>query len=184
MILNNSGLSLDQFIQDQPAIVAESDIKLIPANGEQIIHEVRAISLSTNTDERGSLTELLSYRMGPIGSVKHIYNVKTEPGSIRAWVFHKLQWDRLAFTEGSFELVLYDLRPQSPTYGRMNEFQLGKSNKCCLLIPPYIIHGVQNIGMTQASFINMTDQVFNESNPDKYRVPWNDPRIPYNFKKI
>jgi dTDP-4-dehydrorhamnose 3,5-epimerase len=112
----------------------------------------------------------------------HVYAVTAAPGSVRAWVFHKRQSDRLAFTNGALRVVLYDLREHSPTFGRLNVLDVGAENKLQLTIPPFVVHGVQNRGAGAATFINMPTRAYDPSYPDKSRLPYDHPGIPYRFE--
>jgi dTDP-4-dehydrorhamnose 3,5-epimerase len=59
---------------------------------------------------------------------------------------------------------------------------VGAANKVMLTIPPFVVHAVQNRGDEDAIFINMPTRAYDPANPDKARVAWNDPRIPYRFE--
>ena len=85
------------------------------------------------------------------------------------------------FTTGLFKIVLYDIRPKSLTYGSVNIFLLGKDKPGLLYIPPFVIHGVQNTLNSTESFVNMPTSVYDCNDPDKYRLPFDDKRIPYQF---
>ena len=137
--------------------------------------------LAVHADSRGSLSELLTTRDGPIEPIVHVYQVTAEAGSIRAWVYHRWQYDRLAFTNGRFRIALYDIRPDSPTVNMLNVFVLGRERPGLLRLPPYVIHGVQNVGNEVAMFINMPTKAYDPGEPDKCRLPAGDIRIPFNF---
>lgn len=149
---------------------------------ENQIHGVVIRQLDTQTDSRGSLT-VLATTAGDSGfQAPHVYLVHAAPKSIRAWVYHRVQSDCLAYTNGVFRVVLYDLRPESPTYLKLNVLEAGASNKIQLTIPPFVVHGVQNRGSEDAFFVNMPNRAYDPADPDKLRLPRNDPRIPYAFE--
>jgi dTDP-4-dehydrorhamnose 3,5-epimerase len=50
-----------------------------------------------------------------------------------------------------------------------------------IIIPNYVMHAVQNIGTTDATFINMPSHPYNHAEPDKYRLPLTNDIIPYRF---
>ena len=104
------------------------------------------------------------------------------PGSCRAWIYHRRQFDRLAIVNGRFEVVLYDIRPGSPTKGRLNVFVLGDERPALLRIPPFVIHGVRNVGADSATFVNLPTRAYDPHDPDKCRLNADDPRIPYRFQ--
>lgn len=102
--------------------------------------------------------------------------------SIRAWVYHRRQSDRLAFTMGKLRVVLYDLRPDSPTFQAVNVIDVGAANKVLLTIPPFVVHTVQNPTDEDTCFVNMPTRAYDPSNPDKSRLAWDHPGIPYTFE--
>jgi len=172
-------LSLGEFVDDSPWV---EDVPLLQEfRIDNQIDGVRLNRLLTREDKRGDLTVLISDLNEVIAPVPHAYLVTAAPGSIRAWVYHKGQSDRLACTNGSMRVVLYDLRPQSPTYRELNVIDVGGSNRVLLTIPPEVVHGVQNRGLTAATFLNMPTRAYDPAHPDKSRLPYNHPGIPYVF---
>lgn len=146
-------LSLEDFTPDEPFPQAE-----VAADAEttaNMIDGVSVTALVSHSDSRGTLFELLTTRDGPIEPIVHVYRVTAEADSRRAWVYHRLQYDRLAFVNGRFRIVLYDIRPSSPTFSMLNVFILGQDQPGLLRIPPFVIHGVHNMGREAATFNNM-----------------------------
>jgi len=82
--------------------------------------------------------------------------------------------------EGPF---LQEIRIDNQIEGvRLNRFiDAGESNKVLLTIPPGVVHGVHNRGLAAATFINMPTRAYDPANPDKSRLPYNHPGIPYRF---
>ena len=132
----STGLCLDDFIADQPRPPVSATFETKQGTEAGLIDGVTVTPLVANVDERGSLLELLTTRDGPIEPIVHVYQVAAAPGSIRAWVFHRHQYDRLAFTMGQFEIALYDARPGSRTANRLNVFAVGARQPALLRIPP------------------------------------------------
>lgn len=145
------------------------------------IEGVRLRRLLSNRDGRGNLTVLMSDLYAPEDTTPHVYLVTAAARSIRAWVYHKRQSDRLAFTQGTIRVVLYDLRPESATYGVLNVLDVGAANMLQLTIPPFVVHAVQNLGDTDSQFVNMPTRAYDPANPDKSRLPVDHPGIPYVF---
>ena len=173
----SSGLSLEDFISDKPSTRADQ-------GGSRQTGPIEGVSvtpLSVNSDDRGALSELLTTRDGPIEPIVHIYQVTALAGSIRAWVYHEHQADRLAFCNGQFEIALYDVRPGSPTINQLAVFRLGREQPALLRIPPRVVHGVCNIGKETSTFVNMPTRAYDHHAPDKCRLSYDDPRIPYRF---
>ena len=178
-VLTSPGLRLEDFVSDLSKPLAAAALAGTVAT--DVIEGVTATPLIGNHDERGSLFELLTTRDGPIEPIVHVYQVVAAPGSIRAWIYHRRQYDRLAFTMGNFEVALYDARPGSRTESRLNVFAVGAEQPCLLRIPPFVIHGVRNAGAEWGYFVNLPTNVYDRNVPDKARLPYDDPRIPYVF---
>lgn len=172
-------LRLEDFTQDASLPEAKSASPEIHTT--DMIDGVSVTPLAFNSDSRGSLCELLTTRDGAIEPIVHVYQVTAEPGSVRAWVYHRFQWDRLALVNGRIKVVLYDIRPNSSTYGMLNVMILGRDHPSLLRIPPLVIHAVQNIGQEATTFVNLPTKAWLSNACDKYRLPSGDPRIPYNL---
>lgn len=171
-------LTLEDFIEDQPwteNVQPFSEIAI-----ENQIEGVKIQRLLTHADQRGDLTVLLS-SLYTDQRTEHVYLVTARAQSVRAWVYHKHQHDRLAYTNGDIRVVLFDLRKDSPSYQRLNVIDVGSANRVQITIPPFVVHGVQNRGSSDAYFINMPTRAYDPSNPDKSRLPKNHPDIPYVF---
>jgi dTDP-4-dehydrorhamnose 3,5-epimerase len=174
-------LKLTDFKEDQPW--ADEVVPFKDVAGADTINGVRLQRLVTHGDSRGDLTVLLSTGYGVFDPLPpHVYQVTAGAGSIRAWVFHRLQSDRLAFTTGRFRVVLFDLREESATHGKLNVLDLGSDNRVLLTIPPFVVHGVQNRGADAATFVNLPTNAYDPAHPDKARLPWDHAGIPYRFE--
>jgi len=171
--------SLDDFRADLPW-QPDGD----PADGSLVTQIVGAKlePLAVHADPRGELVELLTTRDTNCEDIVHVYRVTAAPGSVRAWVYHKHQEDRLAYTEGHFQIVLFDIRPDSPTRGMLEEHHLGGAHPARLTIPRGVVHGVKNCGSAPASFVNMPTRAYDPAAPDKHRIHYPDPRVPFSFE--
>jgi dTDP-4-dehydrorhamnose 3,5-epimerase len=161
--------TIETFIQDMPREIARSERIL----DEVTIDGVILDRLRPNTDERGSLIELLTTRDGPIEPIVHVYQVIAAPGSLRGWVYHKWQHDRLHFTLGDLEIQLVDIRRDSPTCGNRMALHVGAARQCRLTIPPLVAHSLRNLGDSAATFLNMPTHPYDPTNPDKFRYGGN-----------
>lgn len=173
-------LRLEDFVEDTPWQPPGAEFAELRIADQ--IHGVELRRLTTIADGRGDLTVLLSDRFGKAFRTPHVYLVTTAARSIRAWVYHKRQSDRLAYVNGRLRIVLYDLRPDSPSYQALNVIDAGADNKILLTIPPFVVHAVQNLGDEDAFFINMPTRAYDPAHPDKSRVPKDHPGIPYRFE--
>jgi len=79
-------------------------------------------------------------------------------------------------------VVLYDPRPESSTRGKVNVFHMGYLNPLLLRIPPFVYHGFTAEGGQQSLIINYPTELYNYVEPDEYRLPYDDPSIPYDWE--
>lgn len=115
--------------------------------------------------------------------VVHVYQTLVRPGRIKGWAYHKRQIDRIFLQSGALRFVLYDMRPDSPSFGRINDLCLSERNRGLLVIPCYVAHAVENIGEGHAVFINLPTEPYRHDNPDKYVLPIDTPEIPFRFAR-
>jgi dTDP-4-dehydrorhamnose 3,5-epimerase len=172
-------LRLEDFVDDTPWTPSATEFADVPL--PDIIEGVRVQRLPVHRDLRGELTVLITALTDESLTAPHVYHVRAEPRSIRAWVYHKRQADRLAYVDGRFRLVLYDLRPGSKTHGRLNVMDVGAENRVLVTIPPFVIHGLRNLDDQPSAFVNMPTKPYDPAWPDKSRIPYGHPGIPYVF---
>ena len=168
------------------SVVASKDLSTVDSSGkrkETLIQGVLVRPAVTQVDERGEIAEMYSTLWGvePDAPLAHVYMSMIRPGKVKGWVYHKEQSDRMFSLSGFVKYVLWDPRPDSPTHGMINEIHLSERNRGLLLIPPYVVHALQNIGHIDAVFVNMPTQPYNHGSPDKYRVDKDS--VPYSFNR-
>ncbi|WP_420392687.1 dTDP-4-dehydrorhamnose 3,5-epimerase family protein [Acuticoccus sp.] len=177
---NAPAVAPNDFVKDpaisRPVVAPTADLP------SSTIEGVELTPIPPLADGRGRLVELLTQRDGPVPEIVHVYQVFAVSRSVRAWVYHEKQSDRLAFADGAFLVALFDIRDGSPTYGQLDVLHLGEAAPMRLHVPPYVVHGVQNVGDRDASFVNMPTVAYNPHDPDKRRIPHPDPRIPFTFE--
>jgi len=150
---------------------------------QPLIDGVRVRMATTQVDERGTLSELYNPAWGfEEAPLVYVYQVSLRPKKIKGWVVHRLQDDRLFISQGTLRVVLYDDRADSPTHRMVNELFLSEWNRGLLRIPRGVYHALQNVGDTDALFINMPTRAYNHADPDKYRLPLDNDLIPFKFK--
>ncbi|BFM09456.1 cupin domain-containing protein [Halioxenophilus aromaticivorans] len=113
--------------------------------------------------------------------IKQIIQVTLRPGAISAWHMHRLQKDHVFVILGTFKLAMYDGRPQSPTYQKLEVRNLSNLRPGALVIPPGIWHGFKNLSHQESIFINYFDRAYQYSDPDEYRLPPDTTEIPFTF---
>lgn len=132
-------------------------------------------------DDRGYLAELLRADE-PIFSGFGQANVTlTYPGVVKAWHYHKEQDDLWVCVKGMIRAAMYDMREGSPTYGQTQELYLGDHNPALVKIPVGVAHGYKVVGNEPALILYFVTTPYQRENPDEYRIPWDDPSIPFDW---
>ena len=148
-----------------------------------MIDGVKVKQLKVMPDERGRLMEILRADDPEFIKFGQVYMTTGYPGVVKAWHFHKKQYDNFACLKGMMKVVLYDSREGSPTKGEVNEFFLGEHNNILLQIPPFVYHGFKCISDTEAMIINCCTEMYNRAEPDEYRLPPHGGDIPYDWSR-
>ena len=81
------------------------------------------------------------------------------------------------------KVVLYDNRPNSPTFGCINEIFRTDHDRTLMVIPAHVFHAHENVGTTDALFVSMPTRAYQHSDPDVYRLPLDTDLIPYSFQE-
>ena len=148
-----------------------------------MIHDVRIRQLRVIPDERGRLMEMLRADDELFKGFGQIYMTTAYPGVVKAWHYHKKQWDQFVCVRGMMKVVLFDSRDDSQTQGEVNEFFLGDYRTILLQIPPLVYHGFKCISDHEAMVINCPTEVYDYQEPDEYRVDAHDNDIPYDWAR-
>lgn len=146
-----------------------------------MIEGVRVKQLKMIPDERGRLMEILRHDDKEFIKFGQLYMTTAYPGVVKGWHYHKQQIDSFCTVRGMIKLVLYDAREKSPTHGEVNEFFQGEHHTILVQIPNFVYHGFKCISETEAIVINCPTEAYHHDKPDEFRVPYNDPSIPYNW---
>jgi len=146
-----------------------------------MIKDVKIKKLNINLDDRGWLTEVLRADDDFFKEIKQTNYTETYPGVIKAFHWHKKQWDFWFVVSGSAQVVLYDLREDSPTKGETDVFYLGENNRSVLAISPGVAHGYRVLGTKNVGLIYYTTESYDPNNPDEERLPFNDSRIGFDW---
>ncbi|QIC05911.1 spore coat protein [Brevibacillus sp. 7WMA2] len=104
----------------------------------------------------------------------------TYPGVIKAFHYHKKQDDIWFFPAGNAQVVLHDLRDESPTKGKTDVYYMGENHLISLFIPRGVAHGYRVLGQQPAVITYLTNNSYDPKDPDEYRISYDDKTI--NFK--
>ncbi|MFC1977607.1 dTDP-4-dehydrorhamnose 3,5-epimerase family protein [Chloroflexota bacterium] len=144
-----------------------------------MIAGVKLKPLSKIIDERGMIMHMLRCDDPDFEKFGEIYFSTAYPGTIKGWHEHTQQTQNYAVIQGVIKLVLYDNRPDSPTYKELMEIFTGEDNYQLIRIPPGVINGFKAIGTKTALVANCTTLPHQPNEMIRYE-PLGD-KVPYKW---
>jgi dTDP-4-dehydrorhamnose 3,5-epimerase len=177
--------SNERSLLDLTMASASRDKQTVTAQGAPVRSLIDGVSIRdvpTHVDERGSVVELYDLRWNwhPAPLVfAHSFTIR--PGFVKGWGLHETHEDRYFILLGDMELVLFDPRPNSPTYGQVSKIPMSESQRRLVNIPTHVWHAEHNVGTKDVVVIDFPTKPYNHADPDKYRLPIDTPLIPYSF---
>ncbi len=134
-------------------------------------------------DSRGRLMEIFRCDDPVFEKFGQVYITTTLPDIVKAWHYHKVQTDNFACVQGTIQVALFDARKDSPTFGEITELFMGVHKPQLISIPPGVFHGWKCVGLEEAIIVNVPSEPYNHERPDEYRLPWDEPSIPYDWTR-
>lgn len=125
-----------------------AQIPQLPRSGEIVGVEFKL--LKSHGDQRGFFREIVRntdsvFDGGVFGQWSHS---KMAKNVVKAWHYHHIQYDWWYVPIGKVQTVLFDNRPESPTFKRKLVFLMGETAKygadvfeVLVKIPPGVLHG-------------------------------------------
>ncbi|MFH1182136.1 MAG: dTDP-4-dehydrorhamnose 3,5-epimerase family protein [Candidatus Woesearchaeota archaeon] len=148
----------------------------------QNIEGVEVKKLNLFKDNRGSVMEILRSDDAIFEKFGQVYITTCKPGIAKAWHYHIGQSESFTCVKGVLKLVLYDGRKNSKTYGSIQEFRISLENPILVKIPAFVLHGFECGTNEELIAISIKTEPYNPKNPDKVKVAFNDPSIPYKWE--
>jgi len=134
------------------------------------------------SDDRGFFSEIIKFGEETFCEIKQTSYTETYPNVIKAFHWHKKQYDIWFPVKGNMQVVLYDMRENSQTKEETQVIYAGEKNPTLILIPPYVAHGYRVLGNEIASLFYHTSETYDPKNLDEERIPWNNPTIGFNWE--
>ena len=136
------------------------------------------IERPTHGDQRGffresfRMNELEEARGQPTQFVQENHS-RSQRGVLRG--LHPENWDKLVYVaRGEVFTAVADVRPESPTFGQIETFELGETNRWKVFIPRGLAHGFCVLS-DEADYIYQVTAYYDGS--DTSAVAWNDPDL-------
>ncbi|MFC4077972.1 dTDP-4-dehydrorhamnose 3,5-epimerase family protein [Salinithrix halophila] len=147
-----------------------------------MIEGVTFKKLVKHCDDRGTFMEVLRDDEALLERFGQLSASLTYPGVIKAFHYHDYQDDLWYFPVGNAQVVLHDLRSDSPSQGKTGVYYMGEENPSLLLIPKGVAHGYRVLGQRPAMIVYVTTRSYNPDHPDEKRIPYDDPSIGFNWE--
>ena len=127
-------------------------------------------------DERGLFHELMRADWTELLGKDELLQANlsvTYPGIIRAWHRHlRGQVDYFIVIKGAAKICAYDEETR-----HLVEVTLSEHKPAILRVPGHYWHGFKAIGTEPTYLLYFVNKLYNYTNPDEERRPWNDPQI-------
>jgi dTDP-4-dehydrorhamnose 3,5-epimerase len=140
-----------------------------------LIKDVQIVTLTPFGDERGRFMETFRKEWFPQRSWQIMQSNRSDSraGVLRGLHYHFKQVDYWYVVNGKIRAGLFDMRPQSPTYGATQTIEMGEENQLGLFIPIGVAHGF--VTLTDATLTYIVDNYYDSY--DEFGVAWNDPEV-------
>ncbi|MBS7648480.1 MAG: dTDP-4-dehydrorhamnose 3,5-epimerase family protein [Candidatus Bathyarchaeia archaeon] len=142
---------------------------------------VKIADLARLPDERGVFTEVIRMDWMDLLGGESIVQANlsvTYPGIVRAWHRHiRGQTDYFLVLRGSIKVCAYDDDEASPTKGGLVEVVLSDDRMQILRVPGKYWHGFKVVSPKPAYLLYFVNRLYDYSDPDEERRPWNDASI-------
>ncbi len=146
-----------------------------------MIEGVKVKKIVSFHDDRGFFAEVAKFGEETFHEIKQTSYSETLPGVIKAFHWHKRQWDLWFLVKGSAQAVLFDLREGSPTRGQTDVLYPNPRNMLFIAIPPGVAHGYRVLGGEPIGMMYHASEAYDPANPDEYRIPFDDPAIGFDW---
>lgn len=145
------------------------------------IEGVSLKKLTAHFDDRGFFAEIAKFGEETFHDIKQTSYTQTYPGVIKAFHWHKKQWDLWCVVQGSAQVVLYDLREDSSTKGTSMVLYPGEHNLMLIAIPPGVAHGYRVLGSKPLGMFYHVTEAYDPKHPDEERIPFDAPMIGFDW---
>jgi len=150
---------------------------------------VRVCELKKFPDERGFFVEALRQDWKDLLGDEWVVQANLSfsyPGIVRAWHRHlKGQVDYFIVLKGALKICAYEEKKK-----QLDEIISSEHKLQVVRIPGHYWHGTKTLGNEPSLTLYFVTRLYDSSNPDEERRPWNDPSVidpktkqPYDWEK-
>lgn len=147
-----------------------------------MIQDVLVKNVKKHQDKQGFFAELVKSGEPSFHKILQTSYAETKPGVIKAWHVHAY-WEVWCIIKGKAKVVLYDLRPNSPTHKKTQVIYTGEDNLKIIAIPGNVAHGYKVLNKKTMGIIYHASQVYNPNNITIRTIPRDDPTINFDWTK-
>lgn len=133
---------------------------------------------------RGILMEIVRSDEGLLRNFGQSTMTVAHKGTIKGFHWHERQDDLWFFATGKVAVVLHDLRSDSETYGQTETIEAGRGDYKVILIPVGVAHGYKVVSDETVIMFYHTTEPYDPKNPDEKRIPYDDPKINFDWASI
>ncbi len=141
-----------------------------------MLQGIKIKQISRFPDERGFFTEVMRKDWKDLFGEDTVAQANlsfTYPGMIRAWHRHlKGQTDYFLVLKGAVKICAFNDKT-----AEINEVVSSALNLQVVRMPGHYWHGFKAIGDEPAMLLYFTTNLYDHSNADEERRPWNDPTL-------
>lgn len=147
-----------------------------------MIQDVYTKKVIKHVDERGFFAELVKSGEKTFHEVLQTSYSETKSGVVKAWHIHDY-WEIWCIIKGRAKVVLYDMRPDSKTYGQTQVIYTGEDNMLVISIPGNVAHGYKVIGRKNLGIIYHSARAYNPKNKTIREIPFDEATINFDWSK-
>jgi len=148
---------------------------------KKLIVNQDVIDEKEKVEKLGFLMEVLRNDEGLIKKFGQTTFTVAYQGAIKAFHWHKKQDDLWFVATGKAMVVLHDLREDSPTKGETQVIMAGQNDYKLIVIPQGVAHGYKVLSQEPVLLFYHTTKPYNAKNPDEERMPFDDPKIGFDW---
>ena len=153
-------------------------------DSQHLLDGVRVAPVAVWPDDRGHFVEIQRIGYGLAAdfpaATTQVSATFTHPGIVKAFHYHLQQSDCWTVVKGMLQIVLADLRKDSPTFGIRNTMYVGELRPWQVLIPPGVAHGYKVIGREPGMLVYVTSRFYDPA--DECRIAFDDRRVNYDWE--